>query len=875
MQAAPKCEDSDGRNNYDKSGYIKRNGRKYRDDYCKGNTAYDYYCTKYWPNFKVSKKQCPSGTKCNKGACIKTCTDECSSGQKDCDGNKAWTCVKGSDGCFDKKYATCESNQKCDNGVCVTGDCAPGEKQNCEKQQGVCKGAQETCTDELTWPGCDDNVYLDHNSLYKSDDSTCDSSDNDCDGEVDEDCVEPVAKTLETKSVETLDSGVEEEVVEQESQTGCDFGEWQPSDPTGIFYVEPDDVSVLLGSGSSEQVKLSIVDEDYVYKKYLMISEHDEEWSIMDFSQETAGSSNWIRGDVEELLNIDPDETKTGVIYLLAYTCKKKDKSRDWVPDEDCNLDNWIGQCFKVEVEEELEPDNDKASCEKCGFDWIVDSEYCCGDDKNEFTITEETGMDCCRHPLDILTSEGKCYNSPIPPCPKGAGYQACLEERAGWNKWPIDLDEVCQDVSITSEGEAEGEEEEVVEEDEEEVIECTDECSEEQTQCDDEFSGYYGCVDANEDGCLEFGGEWTGCGENEKCQDGGCVVSCVPKTCTELGKECGSHSDGCGGTLSCGTCVGGKECSGGQCVATCTDECTEAQTKCDSVNKYDVLICKKGSNGCTSWKKQETCTDAKCYTPKGIAKCCKNDCAKYNPKSCSADGKTVLRCIYSDSDPCLDKRNIACGAGKKCKNNACVQTQLSSEQLDVHYKFDGNGKDSIGKQHCPDTGPFVAGKFGKAKQFPPAVQPQTGAQKGLISAGLGSITMWIKKESDGVIYAETIRMIRKFNNFDLRTDRLILKPHNAHQISTVISTKAPPNNKWYFLAVTWNHKQRRMSIYINGVETKGVFAAASASGRHIYPVIGSKTRSAPAFVGALDDFRVYGRELTAKEIKQHYNANK
>ena len=41
---------------------------------------------------------------------------------------------------------------------------------------------------------------------------------------------------------------------------------------------------------------------------------------------------------------------------------------------------------------------------------------------------------------------------------------------------------------------------------------------------------------------------------------DGG---ACVPRTCATLGATCGSPSDGCGGTLSCGTCTAPEECGG------------------------------------------------------------------------------------------------------------------------------------------------------------------------------------------------------------------------------------------------------------------------------------------------------------------------
>lgn len=43
---------------------------------------------------------------------------------------------------------------------------------------------------------------------------------------------------------------------------------------------------------------------------------------------------------------------------------------------------------------------------------------------------------------------------------------------------------------------------------------------------------------------------------------------TCVPLTCTTAGAQCGSLSDGCGGTLQCGTCAGGNLCStSNQCV--------------------------------------------------------------------------------------------------------------------------------------------------------------------------------------------------------------------------------------------------------------------------------------------------------------------
>ncbi len=41
----------------------------------------------------------------------------------------------------------------------------------------------------------------------------------------------------------------------------------------------------------------------------------------------------------------------------------------------------------------------------------------------------------------------------------------------------------------------------------------------------------------------------------------------CVPTSCTAEGATCGTRADGCGGTLSCGTCGGGAVCQQNRCV--------------------------------------------------------------------------------------------------------------------------------------------------------------------------------------------------------------------------------------------------------------------------------------------------------------------
>jgi hypothetical protein len=54
--------------------------------------------------------------------------------------------------------------------------------------------------------------------------------------------------------------------------------------------------------------------------------------------------------------------------------------------------------------------------------------------------------------------------------------------------------------------------------------------------------------------------------------QDASGPPPCQPATCAALGKDCGQVSNGCGGTLSCGTCPAGLTCGGNGAANVCGD---------------------------------------------------------------------------------------------------------------------------------------------------------------------------------------------------------------------------------------------------------------------------------------------------------------
>lgn len=91
------------------------------------------------------------------------------------------------------------------------------------------------------------------------------------------------------------------------------------------------------------------------------------------------------------------------------------------------------------------------------------------------------------------------------------------------------------------------------------------------------------------------------------------CPATCVPKTCLQLGKQCGSYDDGCDGTVSCGTCSTGTcNTAVGQCQVTCTPKtCSQLGKQCGTVSNGcpgETVNCGVCSTG--------NCVDNQCVVP-------------------------------------------------------------------------------------------------------------------------------------------------------------------------------------------------------------------------------------------------------------------
>ena len=172
---------------------------------------------------------------------------------------------------------------------------------------------------------------------------------------------------------------------------------------------------------------------------------------------------------------------------------------------------------------------------------------------------------------------------------------------------------------------------------------------------------------------------------------NGGTAVRCSatagsPATCSSLGKQCGSWSNGCGGTLSCGSCGPGTTCNvgTGQCVcadnsSTCnynnscsttgTNNCGVQVSRCDRITSTSANWSAWGSYGSCS----TTCgtgTKTRYRTCVGTATCGgANNCLglNYENAPCSAG---VVNGTWTGA--CT----VSCGGGQNtCTGTACGGT--------------------------------------------------------------------------------------------------------------------------------------------------------------------------------------------------------
>jgi hypothetical protein len=170
--------------------------------------------------------------------------------------------------------------------------------------------------------------------------------------------------------------------------------------------------------------------------------------------------------------------------------------------------------------------------------------------------------------------------------------------------------------------------------------------------------------------------GEQTDCGSGDAGGGRSGTDACVPTTCADLGANCGSADDGCGGRLECGACPSGQTCSspgkggGNVCTTTCVPPktCADLGANCGSADDgcgtmIDCGACPSGQT-CGGGGTANQCGSAGCGVPQWPT-CCQFT-GQPGLAGCSGGGTcntgaTCKPCQYAGATVCVP--NTAIGA--------------------------------------------------------------------------------------------------------------------------------------------------------------------------------------------------------------------
>ncbi|MBW2699265.1 MAG: N-acetylmuramoyl-L-alanine amidase [Deltaproteobacteria bacterium] len=147
------------------------------------------------------------------------------------------------------------------------------------------------------------------------------------------------------------------------------------------------------------------------------------------------------------------------------------------------------------------------------------------------------------------------------------------------------------------------------------------------------------------------------------------CTGTCIPRTCADLGKECGNWSDGCSSLAECGECPGGQSCdANGACHAECVPDCAGRCCGADGCGGVCLDLCADTGQVC----EEDSCECTGACTPQSCASLDK-ECGAW-PDGCSslADcGECPGTQICDDNGACYEECVPNC-AERCCGDDGC-----------------------------------------------------------------------------------------------------------------------------------------------------------------------------------------------------------
>jgi hypothetical protein len=133
----------------------------------------------------------------------------------------------------------------------------------------------------------------------------------------------------------------------------------------------------------------------------------------------------------------------------------------------------------------------------------------------------------------------------------------------------------------------------------------------------------------------------------------------CTPKTCTDLGKQCGTWDDGCGGSITCDSCPQNESCNEGQCEFVCLD-CQGCCTATSCEQGVQNHACGTDGEPCQECNSDEICMNGDCVPNNCL------DCEGCCSENMCLVGDSINAC-GSDGETCT-----VCAPNNKCEDGSC-----------------------------------------------------------------------------------------------------------------------------------------------------------------------------------------------------------
>ncbi|MBX7099331.1 MAG: hypothetical protein K1X89_16580 [Myxococcaceae bacterium] len=236
----------------------------------------------------------------------------------------------------------------------------------------------------------------------------------------------------------------------------------------------------------------------------------------------------------------------------------------------------------------------------------------------------------------------------------------------------------------------------------------CVDLCTDGTAICD--VGGVKQCQLDTASGCRAFAAAQT-CSGGLLCSGGQCVSTCSnqctlgAKQCASTGAvvECVTLGSGCTDWQVKASCPAGQACSGGACVpaASCSNQCTKGATRCTAGGQQQT--CVTLMSGCTDWSYPAACaTSGQVCDPAGTTcaapqKCTTGAvrCASGSAAVESCDSSGVWRLTQSCSQACVQgacTTSTTCTAGALRCNGTSVESCNSSGTAWLYRESCANG---------------------------------------------------------------------------------------------------------------------------------------------------------------------------------------